>query len=386
MRRLHCEQLQIHSSFRPERLVRFCYRPFDSRWVYWEPETKLLDERRAEYVPHVFPGNLWLEARQRQPKDAFDRGLPVRVLADNLGNGLSSFFPLFVRSGAQDGRLHATADAFEQVPNLSNAAAEYLGGLGAGATDLFHHVLAVLHSPAYRLDHGGPLRLDWPRVPLPAAADSLMSSAELGRMLVPLFDPDRSVRGVSQGAVRQELALLAIPAADNHGGPGTMDWTVNAGWGRVGGGGACMPGPGRVVRRAYTSAERSAIEIGASGLGLSTQEALALLGETTTDIYLNSVAAWRNVPERVWSYTLGGYQVLKKWLSYREKAVFGRELQPKEGEHFSDTARRIAAILLLSPRLDDNYRSITRSAAPFTPADQTRCRSASVQGETGVLL
>ena len=29
--------------FRPENIVRYCYRPFDVRWLYWEPETNLLD-------------------------------------------------------------------------------------------------------------------------------------------------------------------------------------------------------------------------------------------------------------------------------------------------------------------------------------------------------
>ena len=37
--------------------VRFTYRPFDNRWLYWESETKLLDEKRAGYWPHVFEGN-----------------------------------------------------------------------------------------------------------------------------------------------------------------------------------------------------------------------------------------------------------------------------------------------------------------------------------------
>ena len=41
------------------------------------------------------------------------------------------------------------------------------------------------------------------------------------------------------------------------------------------------------------------------------------------------------------------YQVLKKWLSYREHKVLGRPLSPEEVQHFSDTARRIAAILQL---------------------------------------
>ena len=39
--------------------VRFAYRPFDTRWVYWEAEGGLLDRPRPDYSPHVFEGNLW---------------------------------------------------------------------------------------------------------------------------------------------------------------------------------------------------------------------------------------------------------------------------------------------------------------------------------------
>ena len=46
-------------------------------------------------------------------------------------------------------------------------------------------------------------------------------------------------------------------------------------------------------------------------------------GDTMLDIYLNDRAYWRNVPANVWSYKLGGYQVLKKRLSYRESKVLG---------------------------------------------------------------
>jgi hypothetical protein len=49
-------------------------------------------------------------------------------------------------------------------------------------------------------------------------------------------------------------------------------------------------------------------------LGLTLESALAILGERTF-VYLNGTAYWRNVPARVWEYTLGGYQVVKKWLS-----------------------------------------------------------------------
>ena len=62
----------------------------------------------------------------------------------------------------------------------------------------------------------------------------------------------------------------------------------------------------------------------------------------------NNRAYWRNVPANVWLYKLGGYQVLKKWLSYRELAILKRPLKPDEVQHFTDTARRIGAILKIS--------------------------------------
>ena len=101
-----------------------------------------------------------------------------------------------------------------------------------------------------------------------------------------------------------------------------------------------MPGTGRAVERAYSPEER--VSIG---------DVLSMVGETTFDIYLNGEAYWRNVPAAVWTYKLGGYQVLKKWLSYRERDILGRPLKPEEIRHFTNTARRITAILIVAPIL-----------------------------------
>ncbi|MCY3756524.1 MAG: hypothetical protein OXG96_02265 [Acidobacteria bacterium] len=77
---------------------------------------------------------------------------------------------------------------------------------------------------------------------------------------------------------------------------------------------------------------------------------LAVLGGKTFDVHLNEEAFWRNVPAAVWEYRLGGYQVLKKWLSYREHGVLGRRLRTQEVQHFTDTARRIGALLVASSK------------------------------------
>ena len=114
------------------------------------------------------------------------------------------------------------------------------------------------------------------------------------------------------------------------------DFAVTAGWGHSGSGDAVMPGQGRAVERAYTPSERAALG-----------DAAPMLGRTTFDIYLNRNAFWRNVPAAVWTYKLGGYQVLKKWLSYRERCILERALTPPEVLDLMKIARRIAAILTI---------------------------------------
>jgi hypothetical protein len=171
-------------------------------------------------------------------------------------------------------------------------------------------------------------------------------------------------KGVTAGTIRTELR--GIGAVTSVSGkpldPAGGDLVVTAGWGHPGKGGVTMPGKGRLVERAYTAEERDAIKKGAAAPGLTPEETFALLGETTSDVFLNEKAYWRCVPQNVWGYTIGGYQVLKKWLSYREHDLLGRDLKDDEARYFMQVARRIAAILLLSPALDESYRAIRQNA------------------------
>ena len=367
-----------------EGFVRFAYRPFDNRWLYWEADTKLLDEKRADYQPHVFEGNLWLVTQQKPRRewsppqavshigciDLMDRSatcIPTWLRDDGIGSDDGD--PRDTESWPPDQAAHRTGsddNGPRSLPNLSGAARRYLEHLGLSAEDLFHHVLAVLHDPAYREANAGALRMEWPRIPLPGwptlgngasddagaspatersparshrraaeAAEALAQSAVRGRELARLLDSDKPVPGVTSGGLRPEIAAIAVPATTDGRNMTGNDFALTAGWGHYGTGGAVMPGQGRIVERAFTPEERAALG-----------DALPVFGETTFDIYLNDRAVWRNVPAAVWRYKLGGYQVLKKWLSYRERGILGRQLEPAEVQHFADTARRIAAILL----------------------------------------
>ena len=322
--------------------VRHAYRPFDDRWLYWEGDTKLLREKSPRYPVQVFKGNLWLSAAQHlrrgasEPQACFTRHLASRHLIERG----TSMFPAWLRDDGTGGEGGMTRRA-----NLSAKAERFLDCLGAGVEDLFHHVLATLHDPDYLAANAGALRLGWPRIPLPGwpdgtvegASEQLTLSAARGRELAALFDPETPVPGVTKAPLRPEMAGIAVPATVGGRNLTGEDFAVTAGWGYQGASLAVMPGQGRAVEREYSPDERATLG-----------EGECLVGDATVDVYINSNAFWRNVPAAVWNYRLGGYQVLKKWLSYRERGILGRVLGADEVQHFSDTARRIAAILVIT--------------------------------------
>jgi len=218
-----------------------------------------------------------------------------------------------------------------------------------------------MHSPRYAAENSGALRQDWPRIPLPASKDTLAASAALGREVAALLDCEQDVRRVTVSPVRPELRPIGvISAACGTLDPGSGDLDVTAGWGHAGKGGVTMPGKGKVVEREYTPEERAAFAAGAATLGISAADLTALLGATTFDVFLNEKAYWKNIPSAVWEYNLGGYQVVKKWLSYREKELLGRSITKDEARHVTGVARRIAALLLMRPALDANYETVKR--------------------------
>ena len=267
----------------------------------------------------------------------------------------------------------------QPIIDIFDVGLQYLQGMNgiADHPHLFHHAIAILHAPSYATENAPALRQDWPRVPLPAERQRLLASAELGRQVAALLDPEAKVEGVTSGKLSPALKTIGQPTKVGGGNFTDDDYAVTARWGIAGKGGITMPAKGRVLSRPFDAAERTALGVGevvgsrtressdfAEKIGSLTtlatggRDPLALLGEETCDIFLNDKAHWKNVPRPVWEYTLGGYQVLKKWLSYREQTLLGRPLTVDEVNHFRDVIRRITALLLLGPQLDTNYAAI----------------------------
>ena len=332
---------QQHRGMAQGKVVSHCYRPMDVRHLFWTPIGRLLDRSRPEYAAQVFSGNLCMVSQQK-PRREWSVPQVIRSLGclDLMDRG-ATCIPL---------RLRSTIDA-QEAPhgNLSVLAAAYLRLLTANEDDLFFHAIAVLHSPIYAAVNQGGLRQDWPRIPLPASREALMASAALGREVAALLDTETPVPGVTQGAIRDELKPIAVISRTGGGALTSAEFALTAGWGSGGQGSITMPGKGKTEARAAEPGEQAA----ALGCG------------PTLDVYLNATACWKNVPQPVWDFTIGGYQVIKKWLSYREQRVLGRAMTMDEILEVTAMARRLAALVLLQPQLDENYQAA--AAATWAP-------------------
>ena len=341
--------------FDESRIVRIVVRPFDIRWCYYSDVRPLWNEPRPLIWKNFFQTNSFLVSRRisgksdSSPPVFFATGLPDgQVISIN-----PTSFPLRIRggsSGATSSGLFAETHA-----NLSKQARSYLASLQLPDPDADHataeliwlHALAIGYSPAYIAEHADGIRQNWPRIPLPATRAALQASAQLGRDVAALLDTETPVPGMTTGKIRDALQPVAVISRKGGGALQPGEFKLTAGWGHAGKAAATMPGKGKTEPRVANADE---LDPHLTGTQASSK---------TLDVFLNATAYWKNVPVSVWEFTIGGYQVMKKWLSYREFDLLGRALSLDEIKEVNAMARRLAALVLLRPMLDDNYRIVT---------------------------
>ncbi len=276
----------------------------------------MLDEKRVELFAQVFPSNLFLEAVRRQRRSSqYDHGAILPYFMDyNFVDGGARCFPLYER---QPGSMfEATKVNFRD--ELLALLSDIYGSYPQLAEDLFYHIAAVLNTPKYRGENKGSVEENWPRIPIPDDLELLQASALLGRQMANLLRPEVTFR------VPEDLRRLAVPTRSDGKQLTEVDLRVTVRYG----------GKGRYEPRSD----------GADKL--------------TGRLWWNNVAYWDNVPQNVWMFTIGGYQVVKKWLDYRHVDKLGRSLLPEEVFYVTEMGQRIAELLALGPSLDENYNVI----------------------------
>jgi len=302
--------------FRESRVIAYTHRPFDTRWLYADPSAD------ADYLAHVGAANEFVVAG--------NDGAFVTRRATIEQQASTRLFPLY-RVKPEDRRFAGTRTA-----NLSGDARDFVRRNGIAESDLFHHAVAMLSSG------------DTESIALPEDNRAIRSSAVLGYRVATLFTDDDPLAALAPN----DLALRAFAAPARTGKEARMlrgsALNVSDAW-REG---------ESVERRPFTPDEVLAVRSAADDANLDSDEALALLGHATCDVFINDRALLRNVPLGTWRYAYRGAPLLRSWLRDRHAAALARPLLREEITHLSLAARRITALLLLGPALQRNAEAM----------------------------
>lgn len=242
------------------------YRPFDLRWLYYHPD--MVDWGRPEVMRHMLAGeNVALVTARTNKSHTMDHFFcSTHIVETKCGESTvqSYTFPLYVYPEARRDDLFVHHEPSERQPNLNQklvAALAEAYGHEPTSEEIFHYVYAVLYAPAYREKYAEFLRMDFPRVPFTADASLFQNLTALGARLTALH-------------------LLKSPELDPP---------------------ACRfegQGDGRIVK------DRK--------IGLRYES-----GEQR--VCINATQYFAPMPEAVWTYQVGGYQVCEKWLKDRQE-------------------------------------------------------------------
>jgi hypothetical protein len=209
---------------------------------------------------------------------------------------------------------------------------------------LFRVAFAILHAPSYQAEHKSALSADWAHLPIPKDVKLFHHLAAAGEHVTRLLDAGHDAGDVIQAVLGSDPARALGPLKRINGKqvrPDDLKVTVTY-WGG---------GKGRWKPRQFMAEELPVADYGNAW------------GQRTGDLFLNEDAYFANVPELVWTYQLGGYPVLKKWLGYRQAdRRDGRPLTDDERRWFRQIIQRIAALLALGPSLDRLYQEAASSA------------------------
>jgi len=121
-------------------IVRYLYRPFDVRWLYYEEEENLLSRRSPEYWEHWDGKVSWLSISQHTRKDTDEaQALMFTQLGSlHLIEWSASLFPAEIVTAR--GKMKTD----ERMPNVTPTVAAFLKGMTATSNDLLLHACSIV--------------------------------------------------------------------------------------------------------------------------------------------------------------------------------------------------------------------------------------------------
>ena len=257
------------------------YRPFDTRWTYYTGKSSGFHGRpRPEVMRHMRRENLALCVHRGIKSPIWQHVLVTDQVSEksyisNRGEPTAHVFPLYLYPNPEDLRI-STERSLNFKPAFLTEFSEALGlpqvapfNLPAGISpeEILAYIYAILYSPTYRERYYEFLKYDFPRIPLPQDLDQFHTLAAFGQRLIECHLLKES---------RPEVAPT-----------GTRNPAVHRFEGE---------GDGVVAKVQYLDGQ----------------------------IWINPTQYFTEVPEKVWEYEVGAYQVCEKWLKDRRGEALSR--------------------------------------------------------------
>jgi len=261
----------------PDYIQMIEYRPFDRRWIFFHPslvwQTAPIISDNLSNDKH----NRVLISLGKNRAETLNGQWVANTLADKSvvsSRDNASGFPLFLYEANEleyvkdAGRPNLSTDFLRDLSKRLNLPQAGEFGLPQGVTplDIFNYVYALLYSPNYRMGYSESLTIDFPRIPLTSNIELFHALAKLGAELVALH-------------------LMESPKLDKH----TTKF-----------------------------------------VGKEMEVEKVTYSNNTVWIDKAQTSGFKEVPENVWEFHIGGYQVCEKWLKDRR----GRSLTKEEIEHY----------------------------------------------------
>ena len=280
-----------------EQLIQtYLYHPFDDRFLF---HSKKIERPRMKVMRHmtVDKANLGLICVRQVAEDEFNHVFvsqnvtDFRVTISNRGG--ATLFPLY-SFGEFPSKTHNFSHEFvsdlEAKLNLHFNQETIDEHDSFSPEDVFHYIYAILNSPKFRQRYSEFLRIDFPRVPLTTCVPLFRRLGELGGELVDWH-------------LLQHVDLQT-----------ESDLHVN-----------------------FLIRGNDRVEKGFPKYDMARQR-----------VYINKKQYFGGVPQNRWELMIGGYQVLKKWLSDRR----GRTLGDDDVWHYRKTVRALGETRRLMREID----------------------------------
>jgi len=321
-----------------EKIIPITHRPFDQKHIMYEDH--IVWSMSNPTMQHMRNENLGLMA-PRQFKEESGALVTEYVMAHKTVSAYDTnfMFPLYLyptkekKKSRGDQMLMFMEPESEYVtkrPNISTEIFDMLEkayGKKPSPENIFYYIYAVLYSPTYREKYAEFLKIDFPRVPFAKDKKLFLDLAVLGERLADLH--------------LLKSSELDPPIA-RYMGEGDDDVIVKPEFVQDIIASEAKQFPNSKNEIASPAARNDGNQVGTSGND----------GKVT----INATKYFEGVPEEVWNYHIGGYQVLHKYLKDRK----GRKMD--DPRHYCRIVTSLARTIELQKEIDVLFEAVEKSA------------------------